>query len=153
MSDHEDWSILSASVIKDRPNNVAFDCLLDYFVNFIEENLVSLLLSVRGYLVFSLLKHYLLFIFVFFLTFLYGDILSHAALWGDVVVIQIIPLKFIFFLLLNSFLMLDLFDQVLVYTQILADEMLDWDFILGDLLLFLSDELLRICSSSFPWWH
>ena len=80
MSNHEDGSILSASVIKDRPNNVAFDCLLDYFVNFIEENLVSLLLSVRGYLVFSLLKHYLLFIFVFFLTFLYGDILSHAAL-------------------------------------------------------------------------
>ena len=53
MSDHEDGSILSASIIEHRPNDVAFDRFFDNLVNFLEENLVSLLLAVRGNLIFS----------------------------------------------------------------------------------------------------
>ena len=56
MSNHEDGSILSASVIKHRSTDVAFDRFLDNLVYFFEENLVSLLLAVRGNLVFSSLN-------------------------------------------------------------------------------------------------
>ena len=56
MSDHEDGSILSAFSIKYCPNDIAFDSLLDNLVNFIKEDLVSLLLAIRGNFVFRSLN-------------------------------------------------------------------------------------------------
>ena len=80
VSDNKNRSILSAFVIEDCPNDIAFYCLFDNLVDFIEENLVSLLLAVRGYLVLRLFNDCFFLLFFIFLSLIDVDIRSHTAL-------------------------------------------------------------------------
>ena len=101
MSNHEDGSILSASVIKHRSTDVAFDRFLDNLVYFLEENLVSLLLAVRGNLVFSSLNisfdliYCIILIFILVLR-IYGYI--NIVTFGTVFIIFYFFVKLLFFL-------------------------------------------------------
>ena len=55
----ENGSIVPVLVVKDCPGNITFDCLIDDFVHFVEEDLVPLLLRVLVLfdLLVSLLQH------------------------------------------------------------------------------------------------
>ena len=59
MTHDENGSIVPVLVVKDCPGNITFDCLIDDFVYFVEEDLVPLLLRVLVLLdlLVSLLQH------------------------------------------------------------------------------------------------